>query len=173
MRILGLIAVIAGAIAGAIALTIYLTSPRMYVQPNIRAFQRPVAPMPAGVVPVTDWPPPLPSETESRTLANPVPATSANIDRGATYYKYYCVFCHGEKGDGNGPVGESYVPKPSDLRSPKIMAYSDGEMLRAMLLGIGHEPVLEYVVHPEHRWYLVLYTRQLGSSPPGMAPNSR
>ena len=33
-------------------------------------------------------------------------------------------------------------------------------IIRAMLAGTGHEPVLNRVVLPDHRWYLVLYTRQ-------------
>ena len=87
--------------------------------------------------------------------------TAADRARGKVYYDYYCVFCHGDKGDGNGPVGESYVPVPADLRAAKIQAYADGELLRAMLVGTGHEPVLGRVVHPEHRWYLVLYVRSM------------
>ena len=62
---------------------------------------------------------------------------------------------------GNGPVGESYFPAPADLRTGKVSHYSDGRLLRAMLTGIGHEPVLERVVPPRHRWCLVLYVRSL------------
>jgi hypothetical protein len=38
----------------------------------------------------------------------------------------------------------------------------DGELFAAMLLGVGHEPVMERIVQPAHRWYLVLYMRALG-----------
>lgn len=120
--------------------------------------------MPEGVVPVNTRPR-LPSEETAKSLANPVPMDEAAIVRGKTYYEYYCVFCHGDKGDGHGPVGQSYIPTPTDLRIPKIQGYSDGQIFRTMLIGAGHEPVLEKVVLPEHRWYLVSYVRRLGSAP--------
>jgi len=41
---------------------------------------------------------------------------------------------------------------------------SDGEILYAMLTGTGHEPVLQRVVPPPYRWYLVLYVRQFNDS---------
>ena len=105
--------------------------------------------------------------------------TEANIARGKVYYQYYCIFCHAANGDGNATVGQSLVPVPGDLRSPKVQAYSDGELLRAMLTGPGHKPfapyagstpVLEYTVLPEHRWYMVLFVRSLSlASPPTRA----
>ena len=62
-------------------------------------------------------------------------------------------------------MGESYIPVPADLRSAKVRRYRDGELLRAMLKGKGHEPVLEQVVPVRHRWYLVLYVRSLAPYP--------
>ena len=139
-------------------------NPHMKWQPHLRSFDAPMPPPPAGAVPVTQTPP-LPSAQQAATMTNPLLArgTPAPEDyaRGGVYYNYYCTFCHGPAGDGNGPVGQSYVPRPSDLRSAKIRGYSDGQLLRAMLLGPGHEPVLERTVNPDHRWYLVLYVRSL------------
>ncbi|MDQ1256891.1 MAG: hypothetical protein QG656_1491 [Candidatus Hydrogenedentes bacterium] len=63
-------------------------------------------------------------------------------------------------------MGQSYVPRPADLCGPKVQGYSDGEILRTMLTGEGHEPVLGRVVPTEHRWPLVLYVRALGSTKP-------
>ena len=139
-----------------------MAGPRMYEQTHIRAFQAVMPPAPKGSVPTTDWPPPLVSSAEAAHLASPLPWTAASAARGKVYYSYYCEFCHGASGAGDGPVGESYVPRPADLRAAKITAYSDGQLLRASLLGTGHEPVLERVVRAEHRWYLVMYVRELG-----------
>jgi cytochrome c553 len=145
-----------------------MAGPRMYEQAHIREFQAVMPPAPAGSVPVEDWPPPLPSSAEAAHQSSPLELTAANAARGRAYYSYYCLFCHGESGAGDGPVGESYVPRPADLRSAKIAAYSDGELLRASLLGTGHEPVLERVVRAQQRWYLVAYLRQLqGQKPSG------
>ena len=145
---------------------VLVTGPRMITQPNVRPYQVEVPRLPDGVVPVDSTGSPssekAPAEAEAAKMVNPLPATEDNVARGKVYYQYYCTFCHGEKGDGNGPVGQSYVPKPSDLRDSKVQAYSDGTILRAMLTGEGHDPVLERVTPPEHRWPLVLYIRTLG-----------
>jgi len=159
---------LAAAIVSVMSYVLY-EGPRMRMQPNVRTYQAEVPPMPAGAVPA-DSPdaapnPKAPPAEAAASTINPVPVTGESIARGKVYYQYYCIFCHGEAGDGNGPVGQSYVPKPADLHAPKITGYSDGQMLRAMLVGVGHEPVLEKVVPEEHRWPLVNYLRVLGAPP--------
>ena len=160
--IAGIISVALLALAG-LFVFVFVTSPHMKVQPHVRAFQMEMPPLPEGVVTV-EVPATLPTAGEAAGLANPLPASRENIMRGRVYYHYYCLFCHGEEGKGDGPVGESYVPVPTDLESAKIAGYKDGVLLRAMLTGIGHDPVLERVVPPQHRWYLVLYVRSLKGS---------
>lgn len=134
--------------------------PRMTEQHHIREFQM-IMPSPvAGTVTVIP-PDRLPSAAKAWRLKNPLASTRENADRGSVYYQYYCVFCHGDNGAGDGPVGQSYIPKPADLRTKKVAGYRDGELLRSMLTGRGHEPVLERVVPPEHRWHLVNFVRSL------------
>jgi len=159
MKYVGMALAIGGVVLGTLAAYVYFCSPRMWVMPHLLAFQAPEPMLPAGVVPV-EAAPPLPTAEEAAGVKSPVPASPETLEAGAVYYQYYCIFCHGPNGDGNGPVGESYVPKPADLRDTKYAAYSDGQLLRGILLGVGHEPVLERVVRPEHRWSLVQYTRQ-------------
>jgi hypothetical protein len=166
LKILGIgVAVVVLAVGGGIVSWVMLVGPRMVEQPHIKPFQARMPMTPAGVVPV-DPEIVLPTAEDAARLKNPLAATAENIACGKTYYEYYCIFCHGEQGDGAGPVGEAYLPVPADLRSRKILSYSDGQMLRAMLLGEGHAPVLERTVYPEHRWYLVLYVRQFDWAKP-------
>ena len=134
------------------------TGPRMRQQPYIRAYQAQLPPVPAGIVPVEDWPP----QPATQPAANPLAASPENLRRGKVYYEYYCQCCHGLGGAGDGPVGQSYLPVPADLRSSRVQSYDDAQLLRFMLEGAGHWPVLERVVPPEHRRYLVLHVRQLG-----------
>ena len=155
-----------GLTAFALMLTfVFLTGPRMLVQPNLRTFRAPAALPPSNSVPVQVAAEPLPTADEARTLTNPVPDTAGNRRRGRVYYEYYCLACHGTAGDGAGPVGESYVPVPADLRVRVPQIPGDGELLRRMLTGTGHAPVLERVIAPEERWYLVRYVRQFGAPP--------
>jgi len=140
--------------------------PRMRQQPIIKAYQAVMPPAPAGSVPLTSYYSPVPTTQQAEEMENPLPASPQNIAAGKVYYSYYCLACHGEIGNGHGPVGESYVPTPTDLRSEIVRNYSQGRLLRSMLTGPGHEPVLEHVVLPQHRWPLVLYVRQLSTGKP-------
>ena len=141
------------------------SGPRMKDQPALQAQQAVLPPMSQAARPLREPFAPAPSTQQAQTLRSSLAVSPDDRRRGRVYYNYYCVFCHGDAGDGNGPVGQSYVPKPADLRSPKVGAYADGQVLRAMLTGVGHEPVLERVVPDEHRWPLVNYVRTLAVLP--------
>jgi hypothetical protein len=147
-------------LVGALFCFVLYEGPRMKVQHHIRDYQMSFPNIPTGTQPV-HAPERLPSPSQATQLRNPLARNAENLARAQVYYTYYCVFCHGDSGAGDGPVGQSYIPRPADLRSGKIAAYRDGELLRSMLIGVGHEPVLERVVAPEHRWYLVLFLRSL------------
>jgi mono/diheme cytochrome c family protein len=162
-RLIILIVAVAVVVGGSTIAYLLFTGPRMFVQPNIRQFQAAMPVTPADTVPVEDIFEPLPSKEQAQKLTNPRDANETNIAKGKVYYGYYCVFCHGDKGDGFGPVGYSYVPTPSDLRSSRVKAMSDGEVLYSMLTGTGHAPMLQRIIPSEYWWYLVLYVRQIGS----------
>lgn len=156
---------IAVLIIAAIALPIvgYLlfSGPRMHQQLSIHTFERREALPPAGTLPVE-------ASTLSldaiATMPRP-PSTPATIDAGRVYYGYYCLACHGESGLGDGPVGQSYTPTPTDLTSPRVEDMNDATLYVAMLRGRGHEPVLERVVRPPRRWAIVDYVRAINSAP--------
>ena len=151
----------------AILLVGYLlfTGPHMLTQQKIGPFQASFPPSPKGSVPVRNPVSAMPTTREAQLLVSAVQPTAKNLSAGGVYYGYYCAFCHGQAGDGRGPVGESFVPSPADLRSAKVQALSDGELLRAMLTGPGHGPVLQRVVPEASRPYLILYVRQFAPSP--------
>jgi mono/diheme cytochrome c family protein len=124
-------------------------------QPSIKSFQARMAVPAANSIAFN-----LTGISISET--NPIEPNSQNLKIGQTAYSYYCSFCHGDKGIGNGPVGESYIPKPSNLLAAEIQNLSDANLYQRMLRGTGHEPVLERIVEPQYRWYIVLYVRNLG-----------
>lgn len=152
-----LIALLAVAGFGTMAWLVF-TGPRMKSQPHLRTYQALMplpppesVPLPAGLIP-------SPRETAQ---ARPVADTPENRARGRVYYGYYCAFCHGANGDGNGTVGQSYIPRPADLRAGRARHCSQEEIVQLMLLGVGHEPVLPRAVLPAHRGYLALYVHAL------------
>lgn len=133
--------------------------PRMRDQISIQPYERQMPGMPAGSVPTRGRIQTLTALQVNQP--NPLQPTQANIKRGELYYGHYCRMCHGPKGDGDGPVGESYVPKPTDLTSEAVTGLTDGQVYARMLTGTGHSPVMVGTVPPGQRWPIVLYVRSL------------
>ncbi len=156
----------AGLIASLVLCTLACAScgPRMRLQPSIKPYEISMPSMPAGTVPTIGR-----LETYTQQQSNlgtsPIARTTANINDGRIYYTYYCIQCHGEDGSGNGPVGQSYVPKPTDLSSAAVTSLPDGQLYLRMLHGVGHDPVMMQTVLPQHRWPLVLYLRTFRTAP--------
>jgi mono/diheme cytochrome c family protein len=151
--ILGIGVLGGAAMAGLFGYVLY-DGPRMKSQPHLRAYQWVMALPPAGAVPVGE----SPYAAAGLTATRLPPAGSGSVKRGAVYYSYYCLSCHGETGRGDGPVGQSYYPVPTDLA---VLRLPPSALHRAMLTGTGHAPVLERVVRPEYRWDLVAYLQTL------------
>ena len=95
--------------------SIMFQGPRMQVQPHIRAYQRTMPLPPQGIVPVEPDNNAVPQADESAGMKNPLPDSRMCATAGKYIINYYCVFCHGENGQGDGPVGYSYMPAPTDL----------------------------------------------------------
>ena len=143
---------------------VFVTGPNMSQQPGIRTFHAALPPLSTNSVP-------LPAAVAlPGALSDSVADTPENRRRGRIYYEYYCVQCHGPAADGNGPVGASYTPAPADLRTAVPRIAADGELVRRMLTGIGHAPVLARVVRPAARGPLVLYLRHLDAEPAPQKP---
>jgi hypothetical protein len=161
MRAFLLRAMWVGAGALAIAAVLIFTGPRMEEQPNVRTYSRAMPLPPEGAVPRDGDEPAAPSRDEAAAVKLPE-VTAESLSNAATAWGYYCAFCHGAAGDGRGPVGESFVPAPADLRARRIREMSDAEVVYAMFHGTGHEPVLGHVVPVEHRPWVLLQVRRLG-----------
>lgn len=143
--------------AVAVYLGLLFSGPRMRTQPHIRTFEGSSLPVPNGTV---NFPASRASEGHA-FFRNNLSMTSETTARGRVYYTYYCVFCHGDRGAGDGPVGESYVPTPANLGSSATQSLSDENLLARMMTGVGHDPVLNRIILPEHWEYLLLYVRTL------------
>ena len=49
--------------------------------------------------------------------ASAVAAGQKDVAAGRAYYLQYCASCHGENGDGRGPMASSLKQQPADLRN--------------------------------------------------------
>jgi mono/diheme cytochrome c family protein len=141
---------------GGAVLYLMFSGPHMRVEPKILPYQAVFPALPEGIVPVV-W-----NQTPNLAVTrNPVSDTVQTRQIGQAYYRDYCAFCHGKAGHGDGPVGRSYVPTPTDLTGPAIQGLSDSALYRGMLTGVGHTPVLDYVIDPNVPWYVIHYMRTL------------
>lgn len=121
------------------------------------------------------------SREHAKTVVNPLPATSTNINAGREWYKLYCAVCHGQNGEGRGLMGSvpnlAPVPKEEDeelhayllefINSPvKInLAYvgdtmKDGEIYYVITNG-GESimPAFKDAMPPKYRWQLINYIK--------------
>lgn len=64
-------------------------------------------------------------------MSTSLSAIAQDPTQGATMYTHYCASCHGERGNGNGPVAPVLVVKPSDLRT--ITTRHSGEFPRELV----------------------------------------
>ena len=137
---------------------------RMRETPAVRPHEDPLLIMEAGVVPVSG------GEAFYRVSAGIDLTASVNmtepasINRGKAVYLTYCAQCHGNNHDGNGTVGQSFHPLPTDLRSSQVQTKSDGKLFKSVSYGIpgGRQPALQTTITIDDRWRVVAYVKSLG-----------
>ena len=75
----------------------------------------------------------------AKELKNPLEPTADVLSQGQKYYKMYCIYCHGVKGDSG--EGASVTPKmaikPASLLTEKAKAYKDGRIYHIIYEGQG------------------------------------
>ena len=96
---------------------------------------------------------------------NPLVLTNKNssemLAKGKSLYTAMCQHCHGEKGDGNGPMVLSgaytagVIPAYTDL-----LSVSDGQMFYSIYYGKGMMGAHNSLVSKKEIWTLVHYVRQ-------------
>ena len=102
---------------------------------------------------------------EARKLKNPVAATAASLKTGQQLYQKNCMFCHGEKGLGDGKL----VPKdmhPANLTDDMWdRGSTDGEIHAVIMNGAGPEFKMKGVkgrLSDADVWNIINYLRSIG-----------
>jgi len=148
----------------------------MEIQPSYGPMDDPL-PVPARSIPV-EGPTYVPGLGAPE---NPVPADEASIARGAELYAINCKMCHGETGQGNGPIGAFLVNrKPADLTSDLVQGKDDGTLFLVISYGVYNAnnslfpeiqfssamPPLNENLRVNDRWDLVNFVRTLKAAQP-------
>jgi mono/diheme cytochrome c family protein len=137
---------------------------RMRETPGVKPHEEPLLIMEAGVVPTSGGEAVI-RVTEGKELTSPLPLSDAKtIARGEAVYFTFCAQCHGGNHDGQGTVGQSFQPLPTDLRSPQVQARLPGELFKSVSYGVpnGRQPALHTTITVQDRWGVVAYVKSLG-----------
>jgi mono/diheme cytochrome c family protein len=103
----------------------------------------------------------------SREGIPPAPTNlQASIEEGDKLYATDCSMCHGPDGHTPTDSGRWMYPRASDLTSPAVQRYSDGELFWIVKNGIrlSGMPAFGRVESDEHIWNLVHHVRTMGGS---------
>ncbi len=117
-----------------------------------------------------------PSEAMAQWLEFDVPdrpeAGSSFVEAGREVYDTHCWYCHGDEGDGLGPVAEYVWPRPRDftIASFKLRTTPSGELptdedlYRSISLGLPGTamPAWRSVLTVTERWQVVAYLKSFG-----------
>lgn len=99
--------------------------------------------------------------------------TPENLERGKKIYVKRCLVCHGEKGDGQGPVAPYLNPRPRDftLGSYKFRTTGSGEpptdedLFRVVTRGIPGTAMSGWTtLSAEDRWLVLGYVKQFSAA---------
>jgi mono/diheme cytochrome c family protein len=137
---------------------------RMRETPGVRPHEEPLLIMEEGAVPVSD------TEMFLRlTAADDLKAPFSLNDPGAIksgkeLYFTFCAQCHGRNYDGNGTVGQSFAPLPTDLKSKKVQSMSAGKLFKDISYGVpkGRQPPLATTIDIRDRWRIIAFVQSLG-----------
>lgn len=138
---------------------------RMRETPAVRPYEKPLLIMEAGLVPFEGGEG-LYRAASPDALKSPLEkGDPAILDDGKKLYFKYCQQCHGPAFDGNGTVGQSFKPLPTDLRSDHVQGESAGKMFQHISYGIGgtgRQPALATTIPVQDRWKIVAFVQSLG-----------
>jgi DMSO reductase family type II enzyme heme b subunit len=118
---------------------------------------------------------PLPGAAQWLELGVPErpAADSASVEAGRALYQDRCWFCHGEEGDGGGPVAAYLWPRPRDFTtgSFKLRTTESGELptdedlFRTITLGMPGTAMPEWgtVLAAAERWQVISYIKSFAA----------
>jgi len=128
---------------------------------NGQTLQRPVPGTVArGALPYRYAATPEEAERAGRELIDPFPPTPEVLAKGEHVYRTFCWVCHGETGQGDGPIIGKF-PNPPSYTSDRVKALPEGQIFHVITRGTGLMPAYATQISPEDRWKAVRYVQKL------------
>ena len=155
-----------GAYGAIIGVDKFLTLGRMWETPAVKPHEEELPIMEKGVVPF-DGGEAFFKAAEGEDLKSPLrEGDPANMEQGKALYFTFCAQCHGKNYDGNGPVGQSFHPLPTDLRSTNVQSQPEGVIFKTISYGLpkqdNRQPPLATTIDVLDRWRIIAYVKSLG-----------
>jgi len=148
-------------------LVLVLLTGCVWAQENQQTTTPPAA---GGTAAAPATPHPATISAEDKAKKNPVKFNEVSVDRGKKIFTTQCALCHGDKGDGKGPVAEDMKLNLPDFTKPDTLKNrTDGEIFA--IIGAGQDPMPPQAgrMTDERRWNLVNYLRAVGGAVPAKA----
>jgi mono/diheme cytochrome c family protein len=137
---------------------------RMWETPAVRPHEQKLLIMEPGVIPFNGGEAEY-RNTKAEELISPLKNDDPKVvESGKSLYFTYCAQCHGKYHDGNGTVGQSFSPLPSDLQSDKVQSLPQGVLFKEISYGVpnGRQPPLATTIEIMDRWQIIAYIKSLG-----------
>jgi mono/diheme cytochrome c family protein len=126
-----------------------------------KTLQPPVAgTLPRGFQPFRYGPTSEEAVRAGRELSNPMPRDAETLAAGRVLYETFCLVCHGDRGQGDGPLVPK-IPNPPSYTSERIRAMAPGQIFHVISRGSGRMPSYAAQIPYEQRWLIVLYVDAL------------
>jgi mono/diheme cytochrome c family protein len=142
----------------------YANPGRMRETPVVRPHEKEILIMEQGLVPAAGGEA-FYRAIPANELRSPFQAPDTGvITAGKNLYLIYCAQCHGQNYDGNGTVGQSFAPLPTDLRSAKVQSMLAGKIFKDISYGVpkGRQPALDTTIDITDRWRIIAFVQSLG-----------
>lgn len=93
-------------------------------------------------------------------LVSPLEANEQVLADGQELFLRFCSHCHGEGGEGDGPVSEKLMGV-ANLKSAAIMTVSSGHIFHVITHGKGRMLPHNSQLEPLERWKISLYVKEV------------
>ena len=105
-------------------------------------------------IPATDY------EAAEELLINPLDSSKEVVSQGKVLYERFCDHCHGEKGQGDGSVGQVYKGVTS-YTSAAVKDKAEGHIFQVITYGKGRMGAHGSQISETDRWKIVKYVQTL------------
>ena len=98
--------------------------------------------------------------TEAAERVNPISKDPSSIRRGKKLFIQHCATCHGNNGEGDGPLSSALKTKPANLKK-RSGHHSDGDFAWKIANGRGLMPGFKDHLTKEQIWDLTNFIQSL------------